>query len=208
MALACYLYVQLIHTLPFFPLDLILFPGEQTALHLFEPRYRELLKDIEASDGQFAIPYPELKGSFRFASVVELVSVTKRHPSGESDIIIEGKDLGRVKSFQPTMEGKLYAGGQVRIYDYMQNWLANTQVQSELALLAETLGKKAEIFSTLEYRQMMRILTSLQLPTDQKHRFLRLKSADQQQQFLADLLRFSRFIVLQEKKMVDGIFLN
>jgi hypothetical protein len=35
-----------------------------------------------------------------------------------------------------------------------------------------------------------------------------LKSPEMQQQFLADLLRFSRFIVLQEKKMVDGIFLN
>jgi hypothetical protein len=200
--------VQLIHTLPFFPLDLILFPGEQTALHLFEPRYKALLNDIEAGDGQFAIPYPELKGNFRYASVVELVSVTSRNPTGESDIIIEGKELGRVKSFQPEMEGKLYAGGQVRIYEYMQNWVANTQVQTELALLAETLGKKAEIFATLEYRQIMRIMTSLQLPTEQKHRFLRLNSPDLQQQFLADLLRFSRFIVLQEQKMVNGFFLN
>ncbi len=200
--------MQLIHTLPFFPLDLILFPGEQTALHLFEPRYKALLNDIEAGDGQFAIPYPELKGNFRYASVVELVSVTSRNPTGESDIIIEGKELGRVKSFQPEMEGKLYAGGQVRIYEYMQNWVANTQVQTELALLAETLGKKAEIFATLEYRQIMRIMTSLQLPTEQKHRFLRLNSPDLQQQFLADLLRFSRFIVLQEQKMVNGFFLN
>lgn len=200
--------MELTQTLPFFPLDIILFPGEQTALHLFEPRYKALLKDLEAGDGQFAIPYPELKGSFRYASVVELVSVTARQPNGESDIIIEGKDLGRVKTFHAELEGKLYAGGQVRIYDYMQNWVANTQVQSELALLADTLGKKAEIFSTDEYQKILRIMASLQLPTEQKHRFLRLKSPEMQQQFLADLLRFSRFIVLQEKKMVDGIFLN
>ncbi len=200
--------MELIQTLPFFPLDLILFPGEQTALHLFEPRYKALLKDLEAGDGQFAIPYPELKGRFRYASVVELISVTARQPNGESDIIIEGKELGQVKTFHAELEGKLYAGGQVRIYDYMQNWVANSQVQSELALLADTLGKKAEIFSTHEYQKILRIMASLQLPTEQKHRFLRLKSPEMQQQFLADLLRFSRFIVLQEKKMVDGIFLN
>lgn len=202
------LNVELIQTLPFFPLDIILFPGEQTALHLFEPRYKELLRDIEAGDGQFAIPYPELKGNFRFASVVELISVTARHPNGESDIIIEGKEVGRVKSFQEELPGKLYGGGQVRIFEYMQNWEANLLVQHELALLAETLGKKAEIFSTPEYQKMMRIMSSLQLPAEQKHRFLRLRSPEQQQQFLADLLRFSRYIVLQEQKMEGGFFLN
>ncbi len=42
-------------TLPLFPLPLVLFPGNTQALHIFEPRYRQLLADCQSGDGRFGI---------------------------------------------------------------------------------------------------------------------------------------------------------
>jgi Lon protease-like protein len=41
--------------LPLFPLHLVLFPGRPLPLHLFEPRYRQMLTDCIAADGRFGV---------------------------------------------------------------------------------------------------------------------------------------------------------
>lgn len=44
-------------TLPVFPLPLVLFPGAELPLHIFEPRYRQMLADCRDGDGRFGIAY-------------------------------------------------------------------------------------------------------------------------------------------------------
>ncbi len=41
--------------IPLFPLALVLFPGTQLQLHIFEPRYRAMVADVRAADGRFGI---------------------------------------------------------------------------------------------------------------------------------------------------------
>src|SRR5204863_219446 len=43
--------------LPIFPLPIVLFPGAPQPLHIFEPRYRQLLQDCLAGDRRFGIAY-------------------------------------------------------------------------------------------------------------------------------------------------------
>src|SRR5947208_1577377 len=43
--------------LPIFPLPIVLFPGAPQPLHIFEPRYRQLLQDCLAADRRFGIAY-------------------------------------------------------------------------------------------------------------------------------------------------------
>src|SRR5204863_7602046 len=43
--------------LPIFPLPIVLFPGAPQPLHIFEPRYRQLLQDCLAGDQRFGIAY-------------------------------------------------------------------------------------------------------------------------------------------------------
>lgn len=191
-----------------FPLNIILFPGEQTALHLFEPRYRQLLSDIESNDRMFGIPYPEEDGQLRYCSVVQLVSVTKRHAGGESDIIIEGKFLGKMRSFYDPSPDRLYAGGTVEIIDQLSSGKAGTQVMTELDQLRETIGPKAEALASEEYAYLHRIIGSLGLPNEQKLRFLKLNDPDAREQLLANLLRYSRLLIEQERNIENGIFPN
>ena len=41
--------------LPLFPLQIVVFPGEDLNLHIFEPRYKELIKDCEEGGGTFRL---------------------------------------------------------------------------------------------------------------------------------------------------------
>lgn len=98
--------------LPFFPLKLVAFPGEELNLHIFEARYRQLISDIESEGGSFGICtfLDQLTG---FGTEMELIGVHKRYFDGRLDIRTLGKRIFKLESFENPMPGKLYAGGRV-----------------------------------------------------------------------------------------------
>ena len=81
-------------TLPQFPLPIVLFPGTSQALHIFEPRYRQLLADCQAGDGQFGIP-PVTDGSGSTPAIgsvgcVAIIRSVVPLPDGRSNIVVTG----------------------------------------------------------------------------------------------------------------------
>ncbi len=83
--------------LPLFPLGLVLFPGVPVPLHLFEPRYRQLLADVQKTDKRFGIvcgingvSERELP-SGRAGCVAEITDV-ETLPDGRSNIIVVGRE--------------------------------------------------------------------------------------------------------------------
>ena len=98
--------------LPFFPLKLVAFPGEELNLHIFEPRYRQLLADVEQSGSSFGICVylNEMSG---FGTEVILEKVNKRYEDGRLDIQTRGLRPFKILSFDNPIHGKLYAGGAV-----------------------------------------------------------------------------------------------
>jgi Lon protease-like protein len=99
--------------LPLFPLKLVAFPDEELNLHIFEPRYKQLLKDIEQERKTFGIlTYTDkLSG---FGTEVRLEKIYKRYEDGRLDIQTRGTRAFHIKSFDNPMEGKLYAAGEVQ----------------------------------------------------------------------------------------------
>lgn len=83
--------------LPLFPLGLVLFPGVSVPLHLFEPRYRQLLADVRDADGRFGIVcgIPGVaEGDLpegRVGCVAEITEVSIR-PDGRADIVVVGRE--------------------------------------------------------------------------------------------------------------------
>ncbi|MDF2156971.1 LON peptidase substrate-binding domain-containing protein [Algoriphagus sp. CAU 1675] len=103
--------------LPLFPLKLVVFPEEDLNLHIFEPRYRELLSDVEKHRISFGICtyIDQLTG---YGTEVRLVKVEKRYDDGRLDIKTKGVRVFKLKSFDNPTSGKLYAGGEVQ---FLQN---------------------------------------------------------------------------------------
>jgi len=85
--------------LPIFPLPIVLFPGAPQPLHIFEPRYRQLLHDCLAGDRRFGIAYAAPDGAPGADPVpspgdvgcVALIRSSERLPDGRSNILTVGE---------------------------------------------------------------------------------------------------------------------
>ena len=69
--------------IPMFPLSIFPLPGELVPLHIFEPRYRQLLQDAETRDISFGIYFNHISNTNKLGSLVKLESVLKRYAGGE-----------------------------------------------------------------------------------------------------------------------------
>lgn len=100
--------------LPIFPLELVVFPNESVNLHVFEPRYRELMKDCETDDIRFAIPLVRQKRIMPLVTAVKLGQIRKRYPNGRLDVtVIATKDVYKISRVRSHYPHKLYAAIEV-----------------------------------------------------------------------------------------------
>jgi len=84
-----------VYLLPLFPLPLVLFPGAPLPLHVFEPRYRQMLSDCMERDSRFGIVFrPEEVGETELEAgrVGCVAEVDDAHtlPDGRSNIVVHG----------------------------------------------------------------------------------------------------------------------
>lgn len=109
---------------------MVVYPGEALNLHIFEHRYRQLIEDAENEGLTFGIPTVINKEVQPIATEVKLIEVSKRYPSGESDVRTLGQRVFRIKNFEPTLSPKLYAGGEVEFLfvDEEEDYLLNERI--------------------------------------------------------------------------------
>ena len=76
--------------LPIFPLDLVLLPGAPLPLHIFEPRYKEMISECLEQKKPFGIVRSSEEGVADIGCTAEIVSVTKKYDDGRMDILTRG----------------------------------------------------------------------------------------------------------------------
>jgi len=82
--------------IPLFPLNVVLLPGAELPLHIFEPRYREMVKDCLAEKSEFGMLLSLPKGVARVGCTAEILEVAKRYDDGRMDILTIGRVPFRV----------------------------------------------------------------------------------------------------------------
>lgn len=120
--------------IPLFPLDVVLLPGADLPLHIFEPRYREMVKQCLEEKSKFGVLLALSEGVVRVGCTAEILEVVKRYPDGRMDIRTIGREPFRVVQF---FEENPLAEGQV---DYLEDRdsAASPKLQRELVELYET----------------------------------------------------------------------
>jgi Lon protease-like protein len=78
--------------IPLFPLDLVLFPGVPLPLHIFEPRYREMIAECIATSAPFGVVRAQRDGLAVVGCTAQVVRVLHSYPDGRSDILTQGID--------------------------------------------------------------------------------------------------------------------
>ena len=76
--------------LPLFPLDLVLLPGVPLPLHIFEPRYKEMIAECLEHKKPFGVVRASDEGVADIGCTAEIVEVTKRYDDGRMDILTRG----------------------------------------------------------------------------------------------------------------------
>ncbi len=82
--------------IPIFPLEVVLFPGEVLPLHIFEPRYKDLVRDCRAAQQPFGVVLVSGENLVEVACTAEITEVTKTYPNGELDIVTVGRRIFRI----------------------------------------------------------------------------------------------------------------
>lgn len=100
--------------LALFPLNMVVYPGEELNLHIFEPRYRELVNESLAQNKPFGIPAFINDALPGYGTEMQIITLHKRYEDGRMDIKTLGISVFSLDTFQNPVPGKLYAGGQVR----------------------------------------------------------------------------------------------
>lgn len=77
--------------IPIFPLGLVLYPNEMLPLHIFEPRYKEMIAYCEATEEPFGVVFFAEGKVAHVGSTATIRKVVKRHDDGRLDLIVKGK---------------------------------------------------------------------------------------------------------------------
>ncbi len=77
--------------LPLFPLDLVLLPGAPLPLHIFEPRYKEMVNECLKQKRPFGIVRTKEEGFVNVGCTAEIINVLKTYSDGRMNILAEGQ---------------------------------------------------------------------------------------------------------------------
>jgi len=196
--------------IPFFPLALFKLPGEVMDLHIFEPRYRQLIDDlVTGTIDYFGIPSTMLgKGSPTVGCLARLKQVKSKFPDGCYDISIEIVGLFEIIAYEEQLEDKLYAGGLVKDLAFEPHILFNDLIYEKIAALRQ---QYPYIFPN-EFNIKMRdvdLLAQLPIPDTEKIQYIQFShSIPLQEKFITYQLRRLEIVLMQQKAIYKGFCLN
>jgi len=104
--------------IPIFPLNIVVYPGEKLSLHIFEPRYKQLIKECFDSSKSFGIPTVINNRIQEVGTLVKITEIVQVYDNGEMDIRTEGLQVFRILEVIKTVPDKLYSGS---IVNYPEN---------------------------------------------------------------------------------------
>ncbi len=125
----------MISQLPLFPLGLVAFPGEKVNLHIFEPRYKQLVSECFESEAPFGlVPYQEGE-EMSIGTEMQIIEISKLYDDGKMDIRTLGKQVFYLESFEAQIPDKPYPVGGVKYLEHEYAMPTLLQVQEVIELL-------------------------------------------------------------------------
>jgi Lon protease-like protein len=103
--------------IPIFPLGIVVYPGEKVHLHVFEPRYKQLINECRENKKPFGIPAVLNNRLQEMGTLVEISDIVQVYENGEMDIKTQGLSVFRVLEVIKSVPDKLYSGAIVNYPD-------------------------------------------------------------------------------------------
>jgi hypothetical protein len=175
-------------TIPLFPLKLVAFPGELVNLHIFEPRYMDLIHDALAGNRRFGIP-SFINNTIEYGTLMEVIEVSKTYDDGRMDIRTKGLKVFRVVEYLNPSPDKPYSVGTVRYIDnkteqdpFLKNYMM--EKLDEFFACLHFIGKVTISEETVSYD----VVHKLGLKIEEEYKILSMNREIDRQEFITDYL--------------------
>ena len=200
--------------LPLFPLRVVVFPKEDLNLHIFEPRYKQLINECEQGGMTFGIS-PYIDDSLQpIGTEIKLKKIARRYPDGRMDV--ETKALGhyQIVRFIREMDNKMYAGAEIQRLEYSED--GDPELRSRIHALLGSLFKILEVDKPLPAEEELLtydVAHKVGMSPAQEYHFLTLLYEKDRQSFLLQHLErvlpvARQMEELREKIQMNGHFRN
>jgi uncharacterized protein len=151
--------------LPLFPLDLVLFPGASLPLHIFEPRYREMIAECLEHSEPFGVVRAKDGGLADIGCTAAILEVTKKYDDGRMDISTQGRRRFEVMEVN---QDRAFLRAEVFYLEDESDRPNGDQIKQALTLHGEIMklaGSHPESAEEIDQSQLSFHLTA-QLPLD------------------------------------------
>ena len=162
--------------LPLFPLDVVLFPGLPLPLHIFEPRYKEMIGKCLDQSTAFGVVRSVEQGLAEVGCTAEITTVVKRYPDGRLDIVTQGRERFQILNVNHEIS---LLRAEVLMFDDEPETPPSEDIARAVALHSEILGLAgaSQDLSSIEQSTLSFYLAgSLPLDLDYKQKLLALRS--------------------------------
>jgi Lon protease-like protein len=197
--------------IPLFPLNLVVFPTEQLNLHIFEPRYRQLIKECIEQDRTFGVPAYINQEMQKTGTEVKLVDVENFYEDGRMDIKTLGIRSFQILDFQNPAPDKPYAGGNVAFSETPSD-NADPAVTFELLEKLDQLYQVMSIHNPPQFSGKhllsFQIAHKMGLSIEQEYELLLISDEAKRQQYLLKHLNKAIPILWEAERTKEKIRMN
>jgi len=186
--------------LPLFPLYVVLFPGVPLPLHIFEPRYREMIGECLQDKSQFGVVRSQDEGVAQVGCTAEIVAVTKNYDDGRMDIVTRGRerfellDLNHDRSF---LQGEVVFLADEPDKPQADELSRAIKLHQEILALA---GAQQDLADDSEFPLSYQMAGSLPLDLDFKQTLLSMRSENERIQAISKYFETVRRAVIARHK--------
>jgi Lon protease-like protein len=117
--------------IPIFPLGIVVYPGEHLNLHIFEQRYKQLIKECFEKAMPFGIPAVLDNKVAEMGTLVQITEINKTYDDGKMDVKTEGLAVFKILELIKEIPEKLYSGA---IVTYPENIAKGSAAKMKLLL--------------------------------------------------------------------------
>lgn len=196
--------VRGVRELPLFPLPVVLFPGMPMPLHIFEPRYRQMLDDIRAGNSLFGLSYfdssssdKEMPPAGHIGCVAE-VTETQALPDGRSNILAVGVIRYRAEAYVERGDSYLVVRPEYfedededdTVLAEQSHTVASTfmRVANAIRVINDERGNLPDISDTEPQKLSFLVAAAMEIEADAKQELLELQSTSERLGRLRSLL--------------------
>jgi Lon protease-like protein len=182
-----------------FPLGMVLLPSERVPLHIFEPRYRELIGECLEEDREFGLVLADEDGLREVGTRAVVAEVLDRFDDGRLNVLVEGRDRFRLVALT---SGRSFQTGEVEPVDDEPEEPPREEVEravEQLRRVAELAGADVGELDPVETTSF-ELAARVEFEPELKQRLLELRSEPARLRQLTDLLeRAARAIEAQQE---------